>query len=351
MKRLLLMLTPLAILLMTGCAATNYHGETVKGLDPLILDPSGMEAGRSPSPALVDLPSLAMDQAPPAYRIGPNDILTIMVWGRPDLGSQVPANSNNRRQVTTIDSKGEAHLPFLPPLELAGLTTQEAALRVADAYSELISSPQVHIEMVEYRAGPVQVHGNVTNPATVFLSDNVRTVAEALALAGGLNAEADASRVVLTRRGRAHTLDIWESGHGRSPHLDILLEANDRLFVPEAREDLYYVFGDVNSQGAFPLTSKGTTFLEALGRSGGISVESASRKNLLLFRRSGADSTVYEFSYHDALERGDFPLHPGDRIEVQQSFMAKLGYTLRNTLPLLSIVSSVWIVDRIINEP
>jgi hypothetical protein len=44
-------------------------------------------------------------------------------------------------------------------------------------------------------------------------------------------------------------------------------------------------------------------------------------------------------------------LLPGDRIHVEQNFVTKVGHTLRNTLPILSIVSSVWIVDRIINEP
>lgn len=341
----------LAATALCGCAATDFEGRTVQGLDALLRAAPDSAAAKAESDPAADLPQLSPDGPEPAYAIGPNDVLTIMVWGRPDLGSQVPANSNNRRQVTTVDSRGEVYLPFLPPQKVAGLTIQAAAARIAEAYSTLVTSPQVHVEMVENRARPVQVSGKVLNPRTVYLADNVRTVSEVLGAAGGYTEQADASRVLLTRDGRTYELDLWESAHGRSRHLDVLMQSGDHLFVPEGRDDFFYVFGDVPTQGAFALTSRGTTLLEGLGKAGGLSPETSSRKNLLLFRDGDGDPTVYQFKYFDVLQRGDIDLRAGDRIHVEQNFLTKLGYTLRNTLPVLSVVSTVWIMDRIINEP
>ncbi len=349
MKRSFGLMGLLSFLVLAGCGSTNFGGNTVRGLDDLFHEQLG--AATTAADSTLDLPMISSSHPRPQYKIGTNDVVTVVVWGRPDLGSTVPANSNNRRNVSTVDAKGDIQLPFIGPLTVAGLSLKGAAVAIQNAYEGIIPSPQVELEIVDYEAYPVLVNGQVQKPGTVFLSNALMTVGEALAAAEGSRIDGDLTRVLLTRDGRVHELNLWAAEHGHNPNLDILLEGGDKLFVPPVNENQFYVLGDVSNPGPYPIPSKGTTLIEGLARAGGINMDSASFDDLLLFRHTGTDSTVYRFSYFEAVTQGDIPLQPGDRIHVSQSNVTKIGYVLRNILPVLSVITSVWIVDRIINEP
>ncbi len=342
MQRGLVLMMLAGLVGLAGCGATNYNHDKVMGLDALRLAPAD-----TLPPVTVDLPRVLPGQPRPLYRVGPGDVLTVVVWGRPDLGSTVPANSNNRRQVSTINAAGELELPFVGPLEVDGLSLRGLAIAVENAYADLVPSPQVEVEMVEYKSHPVLVDGQVQHPGTIFLTNTLQTVGEALAAAGGARNDGDLTRVVLNRGGKTQALDVWAAEYGHNPNLDILLQSGDKLFVPPIAENQYYVLGEVPSPGAYPIPSKGVTLTEGLARAGGLKMESASFDDILLFRHTDTDSTVYQFSYFEAVEKGDFPLMPGDRIHVSQSNVAHIGFWLRSVIPSLSVITAIWMIDRI----
>ncbi|PIV80744.1 hypothetical protein COW53_08080 [bacterium CG17_big_fil_post_rev_8_21_14_2_50_64_8] len=331
---------------LTGCGATHYGRDTIRGLDALVPVPADSAA----APAVVHLDRITPDNPRPLYEIGPGDVLTVVVWGRPDLGSTVPANSNNRRQVSTVNAKGDIELPFVGPLAVSGMSLRGVAVAVENAYESLVGSPQVEVEIVDYLAHPVLMGGQVQKPGTVFLTNSLQTIGEALAASDGPRNDGDLTRVLLTRDGHSYPLDLWAAEHGHNPNLDILMQAGDKIFVPPINENLYFILGDVPEPGPYPMPSKGATLIEGLANAGGIKMDSASFDDLLLFRKTATDSTVYKFTYFEAVENGDIPLQPGDRIHVSQSNVTKFGYVLKNLLPVLSVVTSVWIMDQIINR-
>ena len=79
-------------LVLSGCSPTlNLVPENVSAT----MVPPTTEA--LPTKDLNGLKVLRHGQTPPAYSIGPGDEVVISVWGRPDLGSQIPAEGDNRR--------------------------------------------------------------------------------------------------------------------------------------------------------------------------------------------------------------------------------------------------------------
>ncbi len=83
---------------------------------------------------------------------------------------------------------------------------------------------------------------------------------------------------------------------------------------------VYYVLGEVNAPGAYPLVGR-ETVLDGLLTAGGLN-DRASRKNILLSRPSppGACRVVLPVCYSDIVQLGDtttnYQLTPGDRIFV-----------------------------------
>ncbi len=334
-----------AIPLLSGCGTADFPHADFKGLDQL----AHFQA-QVPTEQAAPLPVLGKEDTRPLYRIGPQDQITIVVWGRPDLGSQVPAPNNSRRNVTTVNAYGDITLPFLNHVQVGDLSLSEASGVIAKAYADQIPDPEVQIEMTEFRSKPVQIEGQVVQPGTVYLSDTVMTLGEALHQTGGPSQNADTRRVVLTRDGKAYTLNLWDAEHGLNQGLDTILKVGDRVFFPPSQASAYYVMGDVEHQGTFPLPASGVTLLQGLANAGGLNLESAADHNLLLMRTTESDTSTYEFKFFEAMAHQDIPLEPGDRLYVSRSRLANFEDGWHHLVPFFSLATSAYFIDRIIND-
>jgi polysaccharide export outer membrane protein len=346
MRHIALSLLACILMASAGCSYNPKFTADVEGLGDL--------PEQSPRlPALedaADLPILSTGENRPAYRIGPLDQITVLVWGRPDLGSQVPSERESQRKLTTVGADGGISLPFLDRLDVSGLTAVEAAQLVQDAYEMSVSTPQVELEVVAFRSQKVDVGGEVGRPGIVYLSDKVITVAEALVVAGGPTEDADTRHALLVRNGTSYLLNEWAARRGESDAQHVLLRDGDRIFFPHVTERVYYVLGDVLNQGAFPIQDKGTTFLEGLAAAGGPRLDSAKLRPITFIRLNGDGATVYKFKLSEAMQAGDIALLPGDRIYVSRTGIWQWGNVLHQLVPVLSIISAAWFIDRLVNE-
>jgi polysaccharide export outer membrane protein len=346
MRRTVMLLLTSLVLSMTSCSYNPNFDADVSGLGDL--------AGQRPAvPAMPDAVSLSKVEdagGRPAYRIGPLDQITVIVWGRPDLGSQVPADREGQRKITTVAADGTVALPFIDRLDVAGLTAAEASQLIQDTYARSVTTPQVETEVVGFRSQSVMVEGEVERPGIVYIAGNIMTVGEALAAAGGTTAEADTRDGVLIRDGAAYHLDGWSARRGTSDAFDVLLQSGDKIYFPSHSERVFYVLGDVLRQGAYPIPDRGITLLEGLAAAGGPNLDSAKLQPITLIRMSGDESTVYEFRLSQAVASGDIALFPGDRLYVSRTRLWYWGNVWRQMVPFISLASAAWFIDRLFSE-
>jgi len=84
--------------------------------------------------------------------------------------------------------------------------------------------------------------------------------------------------------------------------------------------EVFYVLGEVNAPGAFPITGRDTV-LSAITQAGGLA-KRASQQNIILTRPTAPEGCrdVYPVCYTNIVQLGDtttnYQLHPGDRIFV-----------------------------------
>lgn len=112
-------------------------------------------------------------QAHAEYKVQRGDILDVTVFASPDL---------TRR--ATIDVDGQAHLPLIGAVDVAGLSLAEVRTKLGGllASGKLVRVPEVTVEVAEYR--PVYVKGDVLN-AGAFPFRPGMTIRQLLALSGG----------------------------------------------------------------------------------------------------------------------------------------------------------------------
>jgi len=175
-------------------------------------------------PAVIGIPD---DPGPERnYRIGPYDLLKIEVF-------QVQELSRQER----VNDEGNVTLPLIGPLQVAGLTPQEAEqLIAAKLGEEYLQNPQVNIFVSEYASQKVTVTGQVKKPG-VFPVAGRTTLMQAIALAGGLDDVAKKEEVVVFRKQptgsvSAYVVNMASIEEGKLT--DPVIVGDDRIMVPKS---------------------------------------------------------------------------------------------------------------------
>lgn len=140
------------------------------------------------------------------YRIQPGDQLTVQSFN--NLSSVIIENSmtggssSRQGQVPEfqvwVEEDGEIVLPKAGRIDVQGLTEEEAAQAVEQAYAGTIAQPAFYVNVSNMR---VKVLGAVYNQGMYFLTRENQTLGEVLSMAGGVNFEQLGKQLVLIRGG------------------------------------------------------------------------------------------------------------------------------------------------------
>lgn len=169
---------------------------------------SSATAGRSAP--IGTLASLGAD-----YRLGPNDLMDVEVFGVPDL-----------KRTVRVNSSGQVSLALVGNVLLAGLSAQQAEQVIADKYAEkYLQNPQVSVFIKEFTTQRITIEGAVARPGIYPVTGQV-TLLRALALAGGGAAYSDLSDIMVfrvaqngSRVTQTHDLDKIRAGELPDPFI------------------------------------------------------------------------------------------------------------------------------------
>lgn len=180
--------------------------------------------GLAPGRAEAQRPAKAAESAAAVYRIGPEDVLQISVFGNEDLSRTVPVRPD-----------GMISLPLLNDVEAAGLTPMELRESLMAKLVEFMPSPEIAVIVTEVRSFLITVIGEVSKPGRYDLGSSA-TVLDALAMAGGFKEFAGRSRIVVIRREgsteRRIPFDYDKLGDSKRPQENYPLRPGDIVMVP-----------------------------------------------------------------------------------------------------------------------
>jgi polysaccharide biosynthesis/export protein len=169
----------------------------------------------------------AVAQAPvqdSAYKIGPNDILTIFVWKEAELSRDV-----------TVMPDGKITYPLIGEITAQGQTASEIKKAITDKLQSFVTAPEVTVIVKESRSQVIYAIGKLTRPGPYPLAPGM-TVMQALSAAGGFTEWADTKNILIVRRegGKETQLrfNYKEFTSGEKLEQNILLKPGDTLVVP-----------------------------------------------------------------------------------------------------------------------
>jgi polysaccharide biosynthesis/export protein len=264
----------------------------------------------------------------PSQKIGPNDLLSVSVYGAPELTRTVRVSPEGVIRIPMLKSGIAADGKF--PGEL------ESVIASALSREQILIDPVVTVTVAEYVSRPISVMGSVKQPLT-FQAFGQVTVLDALSRAGGLSPDAG-SEILLSRSqsgpdGKPTTLvqriPVKQLIDAADPLLNHALHGGEEIRVPEASK--IFVVGNVKKPGAFVMRdSDDTTVLKMLAMSEGLLPFATNEA--YIYRREGAEHGRNEISIPllKIIERKapDVALLPNDVLYVPDNKRKRMTMTM-----------------------
>src|SRR6185437_11961499 len=169
----------------------------------------------------------------PEIFLSSGDLLAISIAGAPEY-----------RYDVRVSPAGDASLPMVGNIKLAGLSTLQAESAVArrlEAHG-YFNNPQVSIFVKEYATAGISVLGEVQKPGIYPLLGQ-RTLLDAISAAGGITPKAGKSVTITHRDGIKSSKTILMSQDNGETLTNMAVRPGDTIVVSKA--GMVYVVGDV----------------------------------------------------------------------------------------------------------
>jgi polysaccharide export outer membrane protein len=180
---------------------------------------SAQSAQRTDEPRLVTRPR---------YTIQPGDKFDVVYRYTPELN-----------QTVTVGPDGYVDIDSTGPLKVSDLTVEQATERITLLSAKRLREPKITLTLKEFHKPYYVVAGEVKHPGR-FDMDQPTTALQALLLAGGMDASARSSQIIVFRRidttnDEVHVLDLHNVKKRSDLERDLMLEPGDMLLVPRNR--------------------------------------------------------------------------------------------------------------------
>lgn len=286
-----------ASILFLVIALTSANSQTRP--QPQVRVPAANSSEPADNPTIV----VAPDQD---YHIGARDVIEVRIEDAAELSNTYQVNAD-----------GTFLMPYLKRVKALDKTPEELAKFIADSLRDrYLKDPQVLVVVKQYYSHTFFIQGSVRKPG-VYQMEGRPSLLNLLTVAGGLaenhgstafiihqvrSKKTDAASVAVKRDQPAGANEEEGEYSLRTVNISGLLkgrfeqntnvEPGDIVNIPPV--DVFFVAGEVNAPGSFPL-SDGTTVRQAIALSQGTTMNAAAEKGVI-FRQDPATGKRQEIS-------------------------------------------------------
>jgi len=283
------------------------------------------------------------------YRIGPSDVIEIRIEDAPELS-----------RAFRVSSDGHITLPFVGRIPVQQKTTDELSRFLADRLrGDYLQDPQVSVAVLQINSHTYFVQGAVRRPG-LYQVEGQPSLLKLLTIAGGLsenygstafvireikpveisNAKSEVSNAAsepqpqttgsnIDAKAKYELLKVNINGLLRGNFdQDIGIGPGDIIHIPPT--DVFFVAGEVNAPGSFPL-KEGTTLRQAISLAQGTTFQAAATR-AIIFREEMSSGKRQEIAVDVPAvmngKKSDVPILANDIIIIPNSRLKSVGGTL-----------------------
>lgn len=263
----------------------------------------------------------AADRAAWAYKLGPGDVLNVILTPTEEASGQ--------RSTVRVNREGQIELPLAGLIKVGGLELEDAETAIRNAYvPKVYVELAVHVEMAAPEITRVLVTGAVREGGLIPLRRTERSPLFAIVAAGGVS-ELSSGRVTLKRLHRPHeevTLNLLDPLELQAALSLDPLENGDIVNVEAATPNYIFVGGLVMAPRPqpYPAGAK-VTMLQALAAAGGLRTDVTPPEGTLIRRMPDGRDVHVKLDW-DRITKGKDPnitLAAGDVLWVPHTLSTR----------------------------
>jgi polysaccharide biosynthesis/export protein len=251
----------------------------------------------------------------PDVILGGGDLITVSVAGAPEYHYEV-----------RVSSEGNASLPMLGSIKVAGLSTVLAEGVVAQRLQEkgFFNDPQVSIFVKEHATTGISVLGEVQKPG-IYPLPGKRTLLDAISAGGGVTPKAGKTVTITHRDEMDHPETIPLSRDNGQTMTNMVVQPGDTIVVSKA--GMVYVVGDVKEPTGIILDNPRLTVLQAIAMAHGTNPTASLKSATLIHKATSSTPQQVPIPLDTILaaKSPDLELQADDIVFVPNSLAKTIG--------------------------
>ena len=291
------------------------------------------------------LSALESERSRYEYRVGPGDILSIIVYDHPEL--TIPAGEQRSAADTgnLVNPDGTIFYPYTGRIRVDGQTVDEIRENITTLLSEYIRDPQIEVRVAQFNSKFVFVTGAVNKPGRVALRNTPLTLIDAIQLASGFAPNANHHELKITRQNQTAAVSSYELLKAGDLSQNIILRPGDLIHVPDDSTQRVYVMGEVNRPGQVGMGATRLSLTDVITQVGGIKESSADAAGVFVIRPSARTdrlADVYQFDLRNSIAyvfSNQFRVTPNDIVYVSTTDLGRLNRIIDQISPTLDLIN------------
>jgi len=308
-------------------------GKDLFGADEFVLDSYKIREGKL---SILEMEGKCVDELDDDLlneyqdRIHEDDVLQIVLYN-PKRLDIVQAVQSIGEAVGYRVVGGQILLPDLSPIEVAGLTLEEARLKIQDLYNEQIRDTEVFIAYKERIVRKVELMG-LTGLASVPVDGRIRLFD--LLSKARIPANANLFKSYIVRNEKMLPVDMQKLIKEGDMQQNIVMHGGDKIYIAEPSASTLMVMGEVARERVIALPDGFMSLRQALAEAGGIPY-SGDTSYIQIIRGSISRPKIYTLSWEHVihLPNDSLLLMPGDIVYVAATPIAEWNRFISQLLP------------------
>ena len=291
------------------------------------------------------LSALEAERSRYEYRVGPGDILSIIVYDHPELTIPAGEQRSAAESGNLINPDGTIFYPYTGRIKVDGQTVGEIRENITSLLSEFVRDPQIEVRVAQFNSKFVFVTGAVNKPGRVALRDTPLTLLDSIQQASGFAPNANHHEVKITRQNLTATISSYELLKTGDLSQNVVLRPGDLIHVPDDSTQRVYVMGEVNRPGQVSMGSTRLSLTDVITAVGGIKESSADAAGVFVIRPSdnaGRLADVYQFDLRNSVAyvfSNQFRVTPNDIVYVSTTDLGRLNRVIDQVSPALDLIN------------
>lgn len=290
--------------------------------------------------------ALAAERSRYEYRVGPGDVLSIIVYDHPELTIPAGEQRSAAESGNLVNPDGTIFYPYTGRIQVSNKTVDEIRNVITELLSKYIKDPQIEVRVAQFNSQFVFVTGSVNKPGRVALTNIPLTLIDAIQAASGFAPNANHHEVKITRQGLTASVSTYQLLKTGDLSQNVVLRPGDLVHIPDDSTQRVYVMGEVVNPGQVGMGANRLTLTDVLTEVGGIEESSADAAGVFVIRPAPRSTEqvadVYQFDLRNSIAyvfSNQFRVQPNDIVYVSTTQLGRLNRVIDQVSPALDLIN------------